>query len=39
MMRESLRRAVKSGGFEQLQIIEHWQDQTDVYAVLLRKVE
>jgi ubiquinone/menaquinone biosynthesis C-methylase UbiE len=36
---EQLSREMKVVGFEQVQLIERWQDRPDIYAVLFRKIE
>ncbi len=36
---EQLIQEMKTAGFEQLRVIDRWQDQPGVYAVLFRKVE
>lgn len=30
---------MKTAGFEQIQVVERWQDRTDLYAALFRKIQ
>jgi ubiquinone/menaquinone biosynthesis C-methylase UbiE len=36
---EVLRQEMRLAGFEQAQLIEHWQDRSEIYAALFRKIE